>query len=102
VTINNSELWEQEQNKGEILPALRLSYLHLLYYLRRCFAFFSVFPKDYSFKRDEIVDIWVAEGFVSPQVSKRPEDVRMSYLDQLRDRYIFETDPKFPYQKIDM
>nr|TKW09106.1 hypothetical protein SEVIR_6G071100v2 [Setaria viridis] len=86
-TIKDSELWEQEQKDGEILPALRLSYLYLPTELRRCFAFCSIFPKDYSFKRHEIVDIWVAEGFVSPQ-----------YLDDLRGRCLFQTDPKFPNQ----
>nr|TKW09098.1 hypothetical protein SEVIR_6G070300v2 [Setaria viridis] len=97
-TIKDSELWEQEQKHGEILPALRLSYLYLPTELRRCFAFCSLFPKDYSFKRHEIVDIWVAEGFVSPQVSKRLEDVGMNYLDDLRGRCLFQTDPKFPNQ----
>ncbi|RCV30165.1 hypothetical protein SETIT_6G072000v2 [Setaria italica] len=97
-TIKDSELWEQEQKHSDILPALRLSYLYLPTELRRCFAFCSIFPKDYSFKRHEIVDIWVAEGFVSPQVSKRLEDVGMKYLDDLRGRCLFQTDPKFPNQ----
>jgi hypothetical protein len=95
-SIRDSELWEQEQNDGDILPALRLSYLYLTTELRRCFAFCSIFPKDYSFKRHEIVDIWVAEGFVSSSVGKRLEDVGMNYLDDLRDRCLFQTDPKFP------
>lgn len=98
MTINNSELWEQEQKEGDILPALRLSYLHLPYELRRCFAFCSMFPKDYSFERYEIVDIWVAEGFIAPQGTKRLEDVGICYFDNLRGRYLFQTDPKFPKQ----
>jgi len=62
--IEGSELWEQPQKDGDILPALRLSYLYLPIELRRCFAFCSMFPKDYSFERHEIVDIWVAQGFM--------------------------------------
>ncbi|CAO2186859.1 unnamed protein product [Urochloa humidicola] len=101
MTINNSELWELEQNEGEILPALRLSYLHLPYELRRCFAFCCMFEKDYSFERDEIVDIWVAEGFVSPEVNKRLEDVGLSYLDHLRDRRFNLLYCGFCHRKVD-
>jgi len=98
MVINNSELWEQEQKEGEILPALRLSYLHLPYELRRCFAFCSMFPKGYSFERHEIVDIWVAEGFIAPQGRMHLEDMGIRYLDELRGRCLFQTDPKFPDQ----
>ena len=48
-----------------------------------------MFPKDYSFERDEIVDVWVAEGFVVPEGSMRPEDVGINYLDELRNRFLF-------------
>jgi len=96
--IEGSELWEQPQKDGDILPALRLSYLYLPIELRRCFAFCSMFPKDYSFGRHEIVDIWVAEGFVAPEGSMRLQDVGIRYLDELRGRCLFQTDPKFHYQ----
>jgi hypothetical protein len=102
MTINNSDLWEQEQKDGDILPALRLSYLYLPAELRRCFAFCSIFPKDYSFKRHEIVDIWVSEGFVVPQGNMCPEDVGFRYLDELRGRGLLQSDPKFPNQDIYM
>jgi len=94
--INESELWEQQQQDGEILPALRLSYLYLPYQLRRCFAFCCMFPKDYSFDKNEIVDIWVAQGFVAPQGNMHLEDIGIRYLNELTDRCLFQTDPKFP------
>jgi hypothetical protein len=56
-TVRNSELWELPHRENEILPALQLSYLYLPQELKRCFAFCCMFPKDYSFERDEIVDI---------------------------------------------
>jgi len=96
--IEGSELWEQPQKDGDILPALRLSYLYLPIELRRCFAFCSMFPKDYSFERHEIVDIWVAECFVAPEGRMCLEDVGIRYLDELRGRCLFQTDPKFPDQ----
>ncbi|WVZ78023.1 hypothetical protein U9M48_025803 [Paspalum notatum var. saurae] len=95
-TVQKSELWELQHEENEILPALQLSYLYLPEEVKRCFVFCSMFPKDYSFERDEIVDIWVAEGFVAPRESMRPEDVGIEYLDELRNRFLFQTDPKSP------
>uniref|UniRef100_K3ZH44 NB-ARC domain-containing protein n=1 Tax=Setaria italica TaxID=4555 RepID=K3ZH44_SETIT len=94
--IQKSELWELPHEKNEILPALQLSYLYLPEAVKRCFVFCSMFPKDYSFERDEIVDIWVAQGFVALGGSIRPEDVGITYLDELRNRFLFQTDPMFP------
>ncbi|EAZ00451.1 hypothetical protein OsI_22472 [Oryza sativa Indica Group] len=97
-SVQNSELWELPHRENEILPALQLSYLYLPQELKRCFAFCCMFPKDYSFERDEIVDIWVAEGFVASGGSTRLEDMGIRYLDDLRSRFLFQTDPKYPYQ----
>ncbi|TVU43644.1 hypothetical protein EJB05_10130, partial [Eragrostis curvula] len=97
-TIQNSELWQLQHEDNEILPALQLSYLYLPQEHKRCFAFCSMFPKDYSFERHELVDIWVAEDFVVPKGTEHLEDVGMGYLDELRSRFLFQTDPKFPNQ----
>ncbi|CAN6237297.1 unnamed protein product [Urochloa humidicola] len=95
-TIQNSELWQLPHKENEILPALQLTYSYLPQELKRCFAFCSMFPKDYSFGRNEIVGIWVAEGFVSLEGNACPEDVGIRYLDDLRSRFLVETDPSFP------
>jgi hypothetical protein len=46
-----------------------------------------------------VVVVWVAEGFVAPGESMYPEDVGFGYLDELRDRFLLQTDPKFPDRK---
>ncbi|KAF8685911.1 hypothetical protein HU200_043831 [Digitaria exilis] len=94
--VQKSELWELPHEDNEILPALQLSYLYLPEKVKRCFVFCSMFPKDFCFDRDEIVDIWVAQGFVEPRGSMRSEDVGFTYLDELRNRFLFQADPKFP------
>ncbi|TVU33197.1 hypothetical protein EJB05_24985, partial [Eragrostis curvula] len=65
--ILKSELWELNQEETEILPALRLSYIYLPFHLKRCFSFCAVYPKDFIFEKDNLSEIWVAEGFVEPQ-----------------------------------
>uniref|UniRef100_M8BWX0 Disease resistance protein RGA2 n=1 Tax=Aegilops tauschii TaxID=37682 RepID=M8BWX0_AEGTA len=65
--ILESELWELRQEETNILPALRLSYMYLPFYLKQCFSFCAVYPKDYKFEKAFLAEIWVAEGFVEHQ-----------------------------------
>lgn len=88
--ILRSEIWELTPDKNSILPALRLSYKHLPPHLKQCFAFCAVFHKDYVFERDNLVQIWMALGFVQPQGSKRLEDIGNTYFDDLLSRSFFQ------------
>ncbi|XP_066382142.1 disease resistance protein RGA2-like [Miscanthus floridulus] len=62
--ILKSQLWELRQEDTDILPALRLGYMYLPFYLKRCFSFCAVYPKDYNFRKKDLAEIWVAEGLV--------------------------------------
>lgn len=88
--ILKSEIWELPSDKNNILPALRLSYRHLPSILKQCFAFCSVFPKDYVFERGRLVQIWMALGFIQPQGRRRVEDIGSSYFDELLSRSFFQ------------
>ncbi|XP_043816674.1 putative disease resistance protein At3g14460 [Manihot esculenta] len=52
--VLRSEIWELPDNKSNILPALRLSYLHLPPHLKRCFSYCAILPKDPCFVSREI------------------------------------------------
>ncbi|KAF8025145.1 hypothetical protein BT93_F2097 [Corymbia citriodora subsp. variegata] len=69
--ILNNEIWDlQTGENDEVLPVLKLSYVHLPSYLKRCFGYCAIFPKDYEIERDELVLLWIAEGFLDGQKSK--------------------------------
>nr|UBY07371.1 NBS-LRR disease resistance protein [Dasypyrum villosum] len=87
--VLRSEIWELPSDKNNILPALRLSYNHLPAILKRCFAFCSVFHKDYVFEKDRLVQIWMALGFIQTQRKRRMEEIGSSYYDHIRDRGSF-------------
>jgi Leucine-rich repeat (LRR) protein len=89
--ILRSELWDLSIDEiGNILPALRLSYKYLPSHLKRCFVYSSIFPKDYAFKKDQLIMLWMAEGFLQQPKNKTMEEVGNEYFLTLESRSLFQ------------
>ncbi|KAL5548789.1 hypothetical protein UlMin_004020 [Ulmus minor] len=99
--ILNSDIWQlqfQDNLKNHIVPALWLSYHFLPPALKRCFAYFSIFPKGYLFNQGTMKNIilfWMAEGLVTPEKGKRMEDAGQAYLEALISRSFFQQSSKW-------
>ncbi|XP_048426113.1 putative disease resistance protein At3g14460 isoform X2 [Pyrus x bretschneideri] len=88
--ILNSNLWELPQ-ANSILPSLRLSFHYLPPYLKQCFAYCSIFPKDYEFKKHTLVRLWMAVGLISQaDGGTRMEEVGENYLNELVSRSLIQ------------
>ncbi|KAL5564806.1 hypothetical protein UlMin_027970 [Ulmus minor] len=94
--ILNSDIWRlqfQQNLKHKVLPALWLSYQFLPPCLKRCFAYCSIFPKDYEFGESDmkkIIRLWMAEGLLQAEEGKKIEEVGEEYLQALIVRSFFQ------------
>ncbi|XP_056162317.1 putative disease resistance protein RGA4 isoform X2 [Syzygium oleosum] len=81
LTFKDYELLDVSQREDNIISVLRLSYDYLPSHLKQCFAFCSLFPKDYEIKKQTLVNLWVAEGFIrSSNRSQHLEDIAHGYF----------------------
>ncbi|XP_054815997.1 putative disease resistance RPP13-like protein 1 [Prosopis cineraria] len=88
--ILKSEIWE-EKSDSKILPALRLSYCYLPSHLKKCFAYCSIFPKDYDFEKENLIQLWMAENFLPrSNQSKNAREVGEQFFHDLLSRSLFQ------------
>ncbi|XVF82108.1 hypothetical protein PTKIN_Ptkin16aG0018100 [Pterospermum kingtungense] len=89
--------WQQvielfrHQTGDLILKTLWLSYYHLPAQLKRCFAYCSLFPKDYEFNKEELILLWMAEGFLRQSTEQSMEELGAEYFDILLKKSFFMT-----------
>ncbi|KAF5775927.1 putative P-loop containing nucleoside triphosphate hydrolase, leucine-rich repeat domain superfamily [Helianthus annuus] len=98
--VLNSKIWDSNCDGDlsadwkAIVPALRLSYHDLSANLKRLFAYCSLFPKDYMFDREELVLLWLGEGFLNKSnAAKSPERIGYEYFEELLSRSFFQQSP---------
>ncbi|KAL5718983.1 hypothetical protein ACHQM5_011827 [Ranunculus cassubicifolius] len=82
-SVRDSEIWELKQDKDDILPSLRLSYNPLPSYLRQCFVYCSIYPKDHEIEVAELIQLWMANEFLQSDGRMELEDVGNHIFNQL-------------------
>ncbi|KAL2513520.1 putative disease resistance RPP13-like protein 1 [Forsythia ovata] len=86
-----SDLWNLDVYRSKFIPALLLSYLHLPSHLKHCFAFCSIFPKNFEIKREKLIHMWMAQGLILSDGGGKPlEDIGDEYFNELLWMSVFE------------
>ncbi|KAL4355078.1 hypothetical protein GQ457_06G003270 [Hibiscus cannabinus] len=87
--ILHSNFWEIKNDS--CIPALRLSYYYLPSHLKHCFAYCSIFPKDYEFQKEQLIRLWMAEGLLEvPRDNGHTEERGHEYFKDLTSRSFFQ------------
>jgi Leucine-rich repeat (LRR) protein len=92
LSFKENELSKIPQNATDIIPTLKLSYDHLPSHLKHCFAYCSLFPKDYRFDKSILIQLWMAQGFVKScdDQNRCLEEVGNEYFMDLLWRSFFQ------------
>ncbi|KAL1366914.1 hypothetical protein AAHE18_02G012600 [Arachis hypogaea] len=88
--VLRSAIWEFSVKNSKIIPALLISYFQLPPYLKRCFVYCSLFPKDHEFEKNELVLLWMAEDL--PKRGESLEEVGSQCFEELASRLFFKPD----------
>jgi Leucine-rich repeat (LRR) protein len=93
--VLSSELWrldevDRDQVERRIFIPLLLSYYDLPSVVRRCFLYCAMFPKDYKMDKDELVKMWMAQGYLKETSGGDMELVGEQYFQVLAARSFFQ------------
>ncbi|KAK7334619.1 hypothetical protein VNO80_26379 [Phaseolus coccineus] len=70
--------------------ALILSYLKLPIRLKKCFAYCTIFPKGETIRKAYLIELWMANGFISSNGRLDAEDVGDNVWNELYRRSFFQ------------
>ncbi|CAN6564483.1 unnamed protein product [Malus baccata var. baccata] len=96
--ILESKIWELPNEEAKIMSVLKLSFDNLTpSSLKQCFAYCSMFVKDFEIEKDDLVQLWMAQGYLhsSPNVSM--EDMGNEYFNILLQNSLFQDAIEYEY-----
>ncbi|XP_050256173.1 putative disease resistance protein RGA4 [Quercus robur] len=101
--IQNNKIWDLlDEDNSDMFPVLKLCFDQLpTPSLKRCFAYCAIFPKDYDMEKDEVIQYWMAEGFLlAKEANMEMEDIGNMYFKILLATSFFQNARKDAYGNI--
>ncbi|TXG65572.1 hypothetical protein EZV62_006847 [Acer yangbiense] len=84
-------IWQNLKKDNIHIPNLfALSCNDLKYQLKLCFLYLSLFPEDFEIDVDQLIRLWVAEGFVQQDENQEMEDVAKDNFHELINRSLIQ------------
>ncbi|KAG2536845.1 hypothetical protein PVAP13_9NG225700 [Panicum virgatum] len=84
--ILDSEHWDLPIREDIVLPTLKLSYVRMPIHLKRCFVFFTLFPKGHIFLKENVIYLWTSLGILKQTSHQNPENIGNRYFNDLLHR----------------
>ncbi|KAH9685795.1 hypothetical protein KPL70_014098 [Citrus sinensis] len=90
--ILESEMWKVEEIGQGLLAPLLLSYNDLPSnsMVKRCFSYCVVFPKDYNMNKRQLINLWMAQGYLNADEEEEMEMIGEEYFNILAARSFFQ------------
>ncbi|XP_048423031.1 putative disease resistance protein RGA1 [Pyrus x bretschneideri] len=91
LSILQSKIWELPNEEEKIMSVLKLSFDNLKSpFLKQCFAYCSMFRKDFEIERDNLVQLWMAQGYLHSSPNMSMEDIGNKYFNILLQNSLFQ------------
>ncbi|KAM5569584.1 putative disease resistance protein RGA3 [Rosa sericea] len=93
LAIQNNEIWKLPQEEKRIMSVLKLSFDNLKSPpLKQCFAYCSMLQKDFEVERDNLIQLWMAQGLLQLSTDNHDEmeDTGKKYFDTLLKNSLFQ------------
>ena len=91
IDVLQGDFWKLCEDEESIMPVLKLSYQNLSPQLRQCFAYCSLYPKDWKIEKDELIQLWMAQGYLECSDEKqRMEDIGNQFVTILLMKSFFQ------------
>ncbi|XP_027064162.1 disease resistance RPP13-like protein 4 [Coffea arabica] len=78
------------EGNGHVIASLQLSYDELPAFLKPCILCFLIYPENYEVDADQLIRLWVGEGFVSGNSTETVTESALKCLSELISRCLVE------------
>ncbi|GLU24107.1 hypothetical protein SLE2022_400690 [Rubroshorea leprosula] len=83
-----------ECTNNTVLSVLKMSFFNCMpSTLKKCFSYCSIFPKDFEIRKDDLIQLWKAGGFLQQISGESPmtmEDIGNEYFNELVSNSLFQ------------
>ncbi|PRQ53254.1 putative P-loop containing nucleoside triphosphate hydrolase, leucine-rich repeat domain, L [Rosa chinensis] len=88
--VLNSKIWELEEVEEQVFRPLLLSYYDLTPAVKRCLLCCAIFPKDYHFKKNNLIELWMSQDYLNSKENKEKRRKGENYFESLVMRSFFQ------------
>ncbi|XP_042409388.1 putative disease resistance protein RGA4 isoform X1 [Zingiber officinale] len=87
-SLLSSKIWKRD-NENNLLAVLKLSYNNLSLQSKKCFTFGSLYPKNCTMVKDELIKLWIANDFVRSDANFDAETIGNHVFTELVHKSFF-------------